>query len=180
MFAAKDKGTEISESELFSSSLKHDKSMIEFLTNVFELSIANNPNYDIQCECNHTRDTYIINISFYERNHETDKFSRRYIFKLDLSSYRVTVFTVCTTELREFIAKDTRRFNFLTKTGKALFAELFMKYYTNYTVPFEDDAAISYNTLKDNHGVIKDLYNELVFNERIALRRYMYGYGSND
>lgn len=179
MFATKDKGTEISESELFSSSLLHDKSMIEFLTNVFALGDANNPNYTIQCECNHTRDTYIINISLYERDRETNKFSRRYIFKLDLSSYRVTIFTVCTTELREFIAKDTRRFNFLTKTGKGRFASLFMKYYSNYTVPYEDDACISYNTLKDNSCVVKDLYNELILNDSIALWRYRYGYGNN-
>lgn len=75
----------------------------------------------------------IINFALLKYNEKLKKYFRIRIYKLDLNKYRITIFQVTNTKLREcIIPEKVLRYNILTFNGKMLFNRLFMDLYEHY------------------------------------------------
>lgn len=70
--------------------------------------------------------TSIINLSLYKKENNSSKRIR--IYKLDLSKYRITIFSIYYTSYGEKIEeKSVKRLNVVSYDGKKLFIDLFVK-----------------------------------------------------
>lgn len=146
---------EMTNDEKYASACIYDSNMACWIDQIIQnIGIdSNEKDLKLQWECNHNFGNYTMNLTLYKRNKETDKFEKIFIYKLDLGKYRITLFPIVHTSLREVISKDVSRYNFLTERGKEEFASVFMKYYTKFTTSFYDELDIEYKKLESNHYV---------------------------
>lgn len=151
---------EMTNAEKYQSARIHDNRMTLWISHVIQdIGIdAKEKDLKLQWECNHNFGNYTMNLTLYKRNKETDKFEKIFIYKLDLGKYRITIFPIVRTSLRETISKDVSRYNFLSERGKEEFASTFMKYYTKFTTSFYDDLDIECEKLESNHYVLNACY----------------------
>lgn len=109
----------------------------------------------------------IINFALLKYNEKLKKYFRIRIYKLDLNKYRITIFQVTNTKLRErIIPEKVLRYNILTFNGKMLFNRLFMDLYEHYLRLKENKhTSIPPEVIESN----KDALDDISFINKLAV-----------
>lgn len=145
----------------------NDKTVIEQLTQIAStiLNRVNN-NSEYMVVLNGDASCSIINFALLKYDENLKKYFRIRIYKLDLTKYRITIFQVANTKLRErIIPEKVLRYNILTYEGKKLFNRLFMDLYERYLMLKEKKhASIPPEVIENN----KDALDDICFINNIA------------
>lgn len=109
----------------------------------------------------------IINFALLKYDEKLKKYFRIRIYKLDLTKYRITIFQVTNTKLRErIIPEKVLRYNILTFNGKMLFNRLFMDLYEHYLRLKENKhTSIPPEVIESN----KDALDDISFINKLAV-----------
>lgn len=101
----------------------------------------------------------IINFALLKYDEKLKKYFRIRIYKLDLTKYRITIFQVTNTKLRErIIPEKVLRYNILTYEGKKLFNRLFMDLYERYLMLKENKhVSIPPEVIENNKDALDDI-----------------------
>lgn len=138
----------------------NDKAVIEQLTQIAStiLNRVNNNN-EYTVVLNGDASCSIINFALLKYDEKLKKYFRIRIYKLDLNKYRITIFQVANTKLRErIIPEKVLRYNILTYEGKKLFNRLFMDLYERYLMLKEDkNAYIPPEVIENNKDALDDI-----------------------
>ena len=145
----------------------NDRTVVKQLTQIAStiLNGANN-NATYRVVLNEDASCSIINFALL-KDEKLKKYFRIRIYKLDLNKYRITIFQVTNTKLRErIIPEKVLRYNILTYNGKILFNRLFMDLYERYLMLKEKKhASIPPEVIENN----KDALDDISFINNIAV-----------
>ena len=101
----------------------NDRTVVKQLTQIASTilnGVNNNAAYRVVL--NEDASCSIINFALLKYDEKLKKYFRIRIYKLDLNKYRITIFQVTNTKLRErIIPEKVLRYNILTFNGKILF-----------------------------------------------------------
>ena len=146
----------------------NDRTVVKQLTQIAStiLNGANN-NATYRVVLNEDASCSIINFALLKYDEKLKKYFRIRIYKLDLNKYRITIFQVTNTKLRErIIPEKVLRYNILTYNGKILFNRLFMDLYERYLMLKENKhSSIPPEVIENN----KDALDDISFINNIAV-----------
>lgn len=161
--------------DYYATNESNDRTVVKQLTQIATTilnRVNNNTEYmvvlngDVSCS--------IINFALLKYDEKLKKYFRIRIYKLDLNKYRITIFQVTNTKLRErIIPEKVLRYNILTYEGKKLFNRLFMDLYERHLMLKEDTYAyVSPEVIENN----KDALDDISFINNIALKEDYKGF----
>lgn len=152
----------------YATNESNDKTVVIQLTQIAStiLKLVNN-NTEYMAVLNGDASCSIINFALLKYDEKLKKYFRIRIYKLDLNKYRITIFQVTNTKLRErIIPEKVLRYNILTFNGKILFNRLFMDLYEHYLMLKENkNVSIPPEIIENN----KDALDDISFINKLAV-----------
>lgn len=152
----------------YATNESNDKTVVIQLTQIAStiLKLVNN-NTEYMAVLNGDASCSIINFALLKYDEKLKKYFRIRIYKLDLNKYRITIFQVTNTKLRErIIPEKVLRYNILTFNGKLLFNRLFMDLYEHYLrLKDKKHTSIPPEVIESN----KDALDDISFINNIAV-----------
>lgn len=154
--------------DYYATNESNDRTVVKQLSEITSTilkKVSNNATYMVVL--NGDASCSIINFALLKYNEKLKKYFRIRIYKLDLNKYRITIFQVTNTKLRErIIPEKVLRYNILTFNGKMLFNRLFMDLYEHYLRLKENKhTSIPPEVIESN----KDALDDISFINNIAV-----------
>lgn len=152
----------------YTTNESNDRTVVIQLTQITGTILKRvNNNSEYRVVLNGDASCSIINFALLKYDEKLKKFFRIRIYKLDLNKYRITIFQVTNTKLRErIIPEKVLRYNILTYEGKKLFNRLFIDLYERYLMLKEDTHAYIPPEVIENN---KDALDDISFINNIAV-----------
>lgn len=155
--------------DYYATNESNDKTVVIQLTQIASsiLKLVNNNSGAYMAVLNGDASCSIINFALLKYDEKLKKYFRIRIYKLDLNKYRITIFQVTNTKLRErIIPEKVLRYNILTFNGKILFNRLFMDLYEHYLMLKENkNVSIPPEIIENN----KDALDDISFINKLAV-----------
>lgn len=154
--------------DYYATNESNDRTVVIQLTQIASTILrVNNNSGAYMAVLNGDASCSIINFALLKYDEKLKKYFRIRIYKLDLNKYRITIFQVTNTKLRErIIPEKVLRYNILTFNGKILFNRLFMDLYEHYLMLKENKhTSIPPEVIENN----KDALDDISFINNIAV-----------
>lgn len=155
--------------DYYATNESNDRTVVIQLTQIASsiLKLVNNNSGAYMAVLNGDASCSIINFALLKYDEKLKKYFRIRIYKLDLNKYRITIFQVTNTKLRErIIPEKVLRYNILTFNGKILFNRLFMDLYEHYLMLKENkNVSIPPEIIENN----KDALDDISFINKLAV-----------
>lgn len=152
----------------YATNESNDKTVVIQLTQIASTILrVNNNSGAYMAVLNGDASCSIIIFALLKYDEKLKKYFRIRIYKLDLNKYRITIFQVTNTKLRErIIPEKVLRYNILTFNGKILFNRLFMDLYEHYLMLKENkNVSIPPEIIENN----KDALDDISFINKLAV-----------